>query len=158
MRALELACALATRPGFDDLHDPMKATPLIEAYHDPVGFPTQGYGRLLSRQRWAPLDCWPAITAETAWHWLQQDMRKAVAAVARLITVPLTDHQIAALADFAFNCGPGNLEVSTLRRVINRGDYSAAPAQFRRWVYAGPVKLPGLVRRRAAEVEFWEAS
>lgn len=155
-RALELACELATRPGFDDLHDPVPATPLIEPYHDPVGFPTQGYGRLLSRQRWAPLDRWPAITAETAWQWLLEDMRKALAAVGRLITVPLTIQQAAALADFAFNCGPGNLQASTLRAVINRGDYAAAPAQFRRWVYAGPVKLPGLVRRRAAEVELWE--
>ena len=83
-------------------------------------------------------------------------MGKALASVGRLITVPLTDHQAAALADFAFNCGPGNLQASTLRAVINRGDYAAASPQFRRWVYAGPVKLPGLVRRRAAEVKMWE--
>lgn len=47
--ALDLAFELATRPGFDCLHDPNTATVLIESYHDPVGYPTIGYGRLLSR-------------------------------------------------------------------------------------------------------------
>ncbi|MDK9722985.1 MAG: hypothetical protein OEL53_17570 [Rhodospirillales bacterium] len=47
--ALDLAFELATRPGFDCLYDPHTATALIEPYHDPVGYPTIGYGRLLSR-------------------------------------------------------------------------------------------------------------
>lgn len=144
-RSLELASDLA-RPfeGFSE-----------SAYHDPVGFPTQGYGRLLSRDPWSDLSIYPDIDHEIGEVWLQEDMRSALASVRRLIRVPLTDHQEAALVDFAFNCGAGNLQASTLRRVINRGELDAAPAQFMRWVYARGIKLTGLVRRRAAEVSFW---
>lgn len=125
------------------------------AYHDPVGFPTQGYGRLLSRVPWSDLSKYPDIDEHTGEMWLQEDMRSALASVRRLISVPLTDHQEAALIDFAYNCGGGNLQASTLRRVINRGEFDAAPAQFMRWTRARGVKLNGLVRRRAAEVSYW---
>ncbi len=81
------------------------------------------------------------------------DLAKAARVLPQLIRVSLTDGQYGALIDFAYNAGAGNLEVSTLRRAINRGDHAAAPEQFMRWVHAGAVKLPGLVRRRAAEVE-----
>lgn len=95
------------------------------------------------------------ITEKEAHALLQRDMEKAAASVARLIHVDLTDYQRAALIDFAFNCGGGNLQSSTLRRVINRGEFTAAPKQFMRWVYAGNVRLAGLVRRRAAEVDYF---
>ena len=75
----------------------------LEAYHDPVGYPTQGYGRLLSRKPWEDLSPWPDIDEATAHDWLEQDMLKALGAVRRLIRAPLTDRQEAALADFAFN-------------------------------------------------------
>jgi lysozyme len=35
--------------------------------------------------------------------------------------------------------------------LINKGSMKAAAEQFDRWVYAGKEKLPGLVKRRAAE-------
>lgn len=127
----------------------------LSAYHDPVGYPTQGYGRLLSRTPWEDLSPWPDIDETTAHDWLEQDMLKALGAVRRLIRAPLTDRQEAALADFAFNCGAGNLQASTLRKVVNRQEYEAAPAQFKRWVYARGRKLPGLVRRRDAEAELF---
>lgn len=123
----------------------------LKAYHDPVGYPTQGYGHLLSRKKWEDLSKYPDITMEQAIDWLRQDLAKAGRSVLRLITVPLTDNQYVALIDFTFNCGAGNLQVSTLRKVINRGEYEAVPDQFRRWVYASGVKLPGLVKRRNAE-------
>jgi GH24 family phage-related lysozyme (muramidase) len=47
--------------------------------------------------------------------------------------------------------GWGNLQVSTLRRQVNRKDYLAAEAEFAKWVFARGVKLPRLVRRRKAE-------
>lgn len=127
----------------------------LEPYHDPVGFKTIGYGHLLSRTPWEPLETTESITQEEAERLLAEDMQSAADAVERLVTVPLTDHQRAALIDFAFNCGAGNLARSTLLKVINRGDYDAAPAEFLKWVYARGKKLPGLVRRRKAEVEYW---
>ncbi|WP_052962678.1 lysozyme [Pseudomonas fluorescens] len=151
------AVELASRPEFDGLHDPDRRTSLIEPYHDPVGLPTIGYGHLLSRKSWEDLSRFPAITAEQARALLVSDLAKAAASVNRLITVRLSDSQLSALIDFCFNCGAGNLEISTLRRVINRGELADAPEQFMRWVHAKGVKLPGLVKRRRAEVELWLA-
>lgn len=147
MRSLELAAEIA-KP-FEGLR--------LDAYHDPVGYPTIGYGHLLSRTPWAELSQWSPIDEHEAEVLLQQDMGSALSSVRRLISVPLTDEQEAALIDFAFNCGSGNLQASTLRRVINRGEFDQAPAQFMRWVYARNVKLPGLVRRRRAEAGMWSS-
>lgn len=149
--ALDLAAELATRPGFDCIHDPDPRTPLIEPYYDPVGYPTQGYGRLLSREKWAPLDRWQPVTKEQAWADLLDDMGKALRAVLRLCPVPLSPERTAALADFTFNCGAGNLQASALRRAILRCDHEEAARQFDVWVYSAGRKLTGLVRRRAAE-------
>lgn len=149
------AVELASRPQFDGLHDPNPRTALIEPYHDPVGFPTIGYGHLLSRVKWEPLSKYPAITKEHALRLLEQDLGRAARSVCNLIKVPLNDYQYSALIDFAFNCGGGNLEISTLRRVINRGEFEKAPAQFMRWVHAQGKRMPGLVYRRRAESQLW---
>jgi lysozyme len=128
---------------------------VCKAYHDPVGYPTQGYGRLLSRTLWEPLDQWPDIDEHTAEEWLRQDMTKAVKSAIALCPGAQTPEQLAALADFAFNCGAGNLQISTLRRKVNRGDFIGAQAEFGKWVFARKVKLAGLVRRRQAEAEMF---
>ena len=155
--AVEIAARLVSRPEFDGLHDPDKRTAVIEPYYDPVGLPTIGYGHLLSRVAWAPLDQFPAISIAQAEALLRADLLKAAGAVMRLVKVKLNANQIAALIDFVFNAGAGNFEISTIRRVINRGDLAAVPAQLMRWVYAKGVKLPGLVKRRKAEVALWLA-
>ena len=131
---------------------------LIYAYADPVGFSTQGWGRLLSRNPWEDLSKYPPITQDQAEEWLRQDLKKAVSAALRLCPGATTNQQCAALTDFAFNCGAGNLEISTLRRKVNRGDFAGAELEFERWVYARGVKLPGLVRRRKAEANLFVSS
>lgn len=145
---LELAAAVA-KP-FEGL--------VLKAYHDPVGYPTQGFGRLLSRTPWEPLDKWPDIDEHTAEEWLKEDMTKAVRAALRLCPGAETPEQYAAIADFAFNCGAGNLQASTLRRKVNRGDFSGAEKEFSKWVFARGVKLPGLVRRRRAEADMFRGA
>ena len=123
----------------------------LQPYHDPVGFPTIGWGHLLSRNAWAPLDQWFKITPEDADEILWRDMQRGLSAVVKLTSVPLALEQTAALIDFCFNCGGGNYQASTLRQRVNDEDWEGAAGQFGRWVYAGAVRLPGLVRRRAAE-------
>lgn len=154
-RVPEAAAALVKR--FEGLHDPDRGTLLIEPYHDPVGLPTIGYGHLLSRDRWADLGRWPAITASRAETLLHGDLAASAAAVMRLVRVPLTEGQYGALVSFAFNVGAGLLAASTLLRKVNADDHDGAAAQFGRWVFAGGVKLPGLVRRRAAEAALYAA-
>jgi GH24 family phage-related lysozyme (muramidase) len=139
-----------------------------KAYWDPHpdGLPTQGYGRLLSRYslrrhlqegksraqayQWLQ-DTYPPIDLETGNEWLAQDLGTANRGVRMYVKVPLTPAQEAALTDFAFNLGVGNLQISTLLRLLNRGEYMGAANQFVRWNMAGGKVLPGLTRRRIAE-------
>ena len=151
-QAVDAATALAR--AFEGCHR-IGTDGLVYPYHDPVGFPTQGWGRLLSRERWADLSRWPPVTRQVADEWLEQDMQKALRVTLRLVRTEVTPQQAAALADFAFNAGAGSLQMSTLLRRVNEGEHEAAADQFKRWVYAGAVKLPGLVRRRAAERELY---
>ncbi|MBX3176259.1 MAG: glycoside hydrolase family protein [Candidatus Hydrogenedentes bacterium] len=123
------------------------------SYRCPAGVWTIGYGHTRSVSRGQ------TITRAEAEALLQSDLASAGTDVQRLIDVPLSDNQFAALASFTFNVGPGALEASTLRKKLNRGQYDAVPIEMGRWVNAtvNGVKttLRGLVRRRAAEAELW---
>jgi lysozyme len=82
---------------------------------------------------------------------LHVDQAKAEAAVDRLVRVPIDKYQRAALIDFAYNKGPGNLASSTLLRLTNAGQVAAACGQYARWVKAGGRVLPGLANRSDAD-------
>lgn len=123
----------------------------LNAYRCPAGVPTIGYGHT------AGVAMGQTITQQQADDYLRRDVRQLERAVARLVTVPLTQGQFDALVSFAFNLGEGALAQSTLLRLLNAGDYAGAAAQFDRWNKAGGRVLPGLVRRRAAERALFEA-
>ena len=123
----------------------------LKAYRCPAGVPTIGYGHT------AGVAMGQTITQQQADDYLRRDVRQFERAVARLVTVPLTQGQFDALVSFAFNLGDGALAQSTLLRLLNAGDYAGAAAQFDRWNKAGGRVLPGLVRRRAAERALFEA-
>ena len=57
-----------------------------------------------------------------------------------------------ACVSFAFNAGLGNFQRSTIRMKINRGEWDAAAEAFMQWTKGGGRELPGLVKRRKAEV------
>jgi lysozyme len=57
-----------------------------------------------------------------------------------------------ALVCLAYNIGLGNLQRSTIRMRANRGDWEGAADAFRVWVKGGGKVLPGLVKRREAEI------
>ena len=57
-----------------------------------------------------------------------------------------------ALVSISFNFGLGNLQRSTIRMKANRGDWEGAAAAFRMWTKGGGKVLPGLVKRREAEI------
>ncbi len=57
-----------------------------------------------------------------------------------------------ALVSFAYNAGLGNLQRSQIRMRANRGDWEGAAQAFRSWTKGGGKVLPGLVRRREAEI------
>ena len=88
---------------------------------------------------------------------LRKDLARFEAGVLRLIKIPLTQGQFDALVSFSFNVGLGNLQNSTLRMKVNRGDYEGAAEQFLVWTKAGGKVLPGLVKRRTHEKEMFES-
>jgi lysozyme len=120
-------------------------------YKDAVGFPTIGYGHRLLRP-----DSFPnGIDEAEAETLLDFDLRTAEQAVARLVTVPLTQGQFDALVDFTFNLGAQRLASSTLLKCLNASRYDDAVEQLLRWDHAGAEELAALKTRRAAEAELW---
>ena len=57
-----------------------------------------------------------------------------------------------ALVSISYNFGLGNLQRSTIRMRANRGDWEGAAEAFRAWTKGGGKVLPGLVKRREAEI------
>ena len=116
------------------------------AYICPAGVLTIGYGSTGSH-----VTPGKTITEKEADVLLLEDLVRFENAVNNLVKVPVTQSQFDALVSFAFNCGIGALQESTLLRLLNQNDYTGAAAQFDRWVKGPNGPLPGLVRRRDAE-------
>ncbi|PSB22895.1 muraminidase [filamentous cyanobacterium CCP2] len=117
----------------------------LEAYLDPVGVWTIGYGTTSG--------VFPGmrITEAQAEAFLRRDLARFERAVSDLITVPLNEDQYSALVSFTYNVGEGALAGSTLRRLLNQRDYQGAADQLLRWNRGDAGELPGLTRRRRAE-------
>lgn len=122
----------------------------LEAYWCPAGVLTIGYGHTGS-------DVFQgmSISEDQATNLLRVDLNRFEDAVRRQIKVPLVQCEFDALVSFAYNCGEGALQHSTLRRRLNEG--GDKPTIFReelpKWVNGNNGPLLGLVRRRDAEVK-----
>ena len=127
----------------------------LKVYADPRGLPTVGIGHLVTGQD--GLNLGDTITEAQAETFLGDDLAAAEKAVSELITVKLTQSQFNALVSLVFNIGRTRFAASTLRRLLNCGDYSGAAEQFEKWIYAAGRKLPGLVNRRKAERALFES-
>ena len=95
------------------------------------------------------------ITQAEAERLLRGDLNRFEDAVKRTIKVALTQHEFDAIVSFTFNVGAGALEHSTFARRMNAGDSKPLcfKEEFIKWVNGSNGPLPGLVRRREAEVE-----
>lgn len=62
-----------------------------------------------------------------------------------------SDGRAAAITSFSYNCGIKAYRNSTLRRVVNRQDWTEAQRQLMKWTRAKGKVVPGLVNRRRAE-------
>ena len=76
--------------------------------------------------------------------------------VAKLITVPVTSNQFAAIVSLTYNIGIGAFARSTLLSMLNnRKDKKEVAIQFLRWDKAGGKTLAGLTRRREREMRLF---
>ena len=150
---------------FEGIPDGDPSTVNIDAYIDPVGIWTIGWGHAIPwKGEWlrgaankaTARALYPGgITKAQAEMLLRGDLIDTAAGVARLATAKVNDGQFGALVSFAFNVGLGGLGKSTLLRLLNAGNYDAAAEQFLVWdkgrINGVLQPLAGLTRRRRAE-------
>lgn len=125
----------------------------LAAYRDSVGIWTIGYGHTGSEVR-----AGMTVTVSQADALLLTDMQTAVHAVSIGVRVPLNQNQFDALCAFTYNVGIGNFLKSSLRTLLNEGNFAAAALEFGKWDKAGGKTLQGLINRRAAEAALFTSA
>ncbi|HXF12271.1 MAG TPA: lysozyme [Terriglobales bacterium] len=123
----------------------------LAAYRDQGGVWTIGYGHT-----GPDVHEGLTITTEQAEALLVDDLANAVACVNRQVTGTINQNQFDALVDFAFNLGCETLGRSTLLRCVNSGAFTSAALQFPLWAHVKGQLIPGLVRRRQAEMNMFK--
>lgn len=142
-QAVTVAAALARR--FEGCY--------LRPYLCPAGVPTIGYGATYYEDGTRVTLFDAPITRELAESLLLWMVRtRYLPAVLRLCPGIDNPLRLAAIIDFTFNLGAGNLQASTLRRRINAGQWDDVPCELRKWIKGGGRVLAGLVKRREAEV------
>jgi len=121
----------------------------LNSYLCPAGVWTIGYGHTEGVNRGM------LITEKTADGFLKQDIAKAENTVNQ-VEADLNQNQFDALVSFVFNVGAQAFRVSTLRKKVVRNPSDPTIAdEFRRWIYAGNEKMPGLIKRREQELKLY---
>lgn len=115
-------------------------------YLDPIGVPTSCYGHTGPEVKLGQ-----RFTDEQCLQQLSEDLKKHDVWLMNAVKVPMNDYIHAAMLDFTFNKGIGNLQTSTMLIYLNQGHYKEACNELSKWVYAKKKKLPGLVARAADE-------
>jgi lysozyme len=124
----------------------------LNAYQDSTGVWTIGYGHT-GKDVYAGL----TITKEHAEILLGQDISIHESPVQNM-GVELSQNQFDALVSFVFNVGVNAFRASTLyKKVLANPNDATIANEFRKWIYAGNTKLPGLVSRREKEAEMYFA-
>ena len=144
LRELAAAVAAALARRFEGLY--------LSPYLCPAGVPTIGYGATFYMDGRCVRLTDPPISRETAERLLLwMVLNKYLPAVLRLCPGVRDPNRLAALIDFAFNLGAGNLSASTLRKRVNAERWEDVPTELRKWNKAGGRVLRGLTIRREAE-------
>jgi GH24 family phage-related lysozyme (muramidase)/uncharacterized protein YvpB len=133
----------------------------LNAYLDPVNVWTIGYGTTrYPGATGGPVRRGDTITQQQAEEYLRHQVMGLYApGVFHLLPMAKSwpPNRIAALISFAYNVGLGGLERSTLcgRLLLGENPVTVVQEELPRWNKAGNKVMPGLVRRRAAEVELF---
>jgi len=95
------------------------------------------------------------ITKSQAETFLLEDVTYFEKAVNDLVDVDLTQNEFDSLVSFSFNCGVSSLKESTLLRRLNANEEKNCVfrEELPKWINGNDGPVPGLIRRRAAELE-----
>lgn len=121
-----------------------------EAYLDPVGIWTIGYGHTSAAGSPKVVSGMTISRAEGE-NILRKDLKLYEKAVNDKVKVTLNQNQFDALTSFCYNVGPGNFGESSVLKAVNSQQFHLVPFNLMRWTKAGGKTLEGLKRRRKAE-------
>ena len=114
----------------------------LDSYKCAAGVWTIGYGSTHGIEKGM------SISKSRAEELLLEDIAQFEDIVDKAVSVNLSQNQYDALVSWTFNLGGGNLNSSTMLKVLNAGDYENVPEQIKRWNNANGKVLEGLIRRR----------
>jgi lysozyme len=143
------------RPSADWQERLMKGIMSFESFREkpykcPAGVLTVGYGHTGKYAN-------HAMSRSSAERLLRTEIEEAKQIVLRNVRVKLTEHQLASLTSFTFNCGEGSLrKLINGKGRLNAGNYKSVEHVMMLYVKADGKKLRGLQIRRDWEVEMWK--
>lgn len=126
-----------------------------EAYLDPVGVCTIGYGTTAMAGVGIVPVIGMAITHEEAEWYLEQAVDKFAGMIWPLFVVEPNENEFGAFVSLAYNIGPTAFRKSSAIRHFNNNDKERAAKSILLWNKAGGKVLSGLVRRREAEKQLF---
>jgi lysozyme len=117
------------------------------AYRDPIGIPTICFGETRG------VKMGDRATVAECKKMLGTRLIEFEMGIRKCLRNPdaIPDGAYAASISLAYNIGIGGFCKSSIRRALDAGNIRGACDNFRRFVYAAGIKLPGLVKRREAE-------
>lgn len=128
----------------------------LAAYNDTNGWATIGIGHLIRKGPVEPTD--QPITKQQAYDLFRRDSAVEVILINRTLTVDITQGQFDAMVSLAYNIGIGRFMRGPIPNLINTSQFASVPAEFLK--HDSDVKgnvLPGLVRRRNAEITLFNS-
>ena len=131
-----------------------------DAYLDPVGIPTIGFGTIAYPNGRA-VEIGDSISDAEASAFLRFDCENTAKDLTSATSgIGLNQNQFDALLSFCYNLGIGALLRSALLAKLKQRDFAGAAAEFPRWnkghVNGIKVELPGLTTRRTVERALFE--
>lgn len=120
-------------------------------YPDVIGVNTIGYGTTVYPNGNRVLLSDPKCNEAQAEIWLQNDLKRFINDLNRLVKVEVAQYQFDALCSLIYNIGTTHFGNSTLLKKLNNKDFLGAAEEFPKWNKAGGKVVQGLVNRRAKE-------
>ena len=127
----------------------------LEAYRDPVGVVTIGYGYTNKAGFGPGVQMGNVWTEKQANDMLIEGLERFGQEILPMMTRRPTANQFGAMLSLAYNIGSGAFGRSTCLRRFNAGDIEGAAEALTWFNKAGGKVLRGLVRRRTAEMELF---